>query len=204
MSTDANMIRQIRKRQGLTLEQLGALTRNPTTGNPTDLATIQKLETGKRPLKADWRIAIAEALGVHPDDLVGATVPRTPIRRVPLVGKIPQGDWRLAIEDATDLIPCTSGGPNTFALKPEGDSMDKVLKHDEAIIFCDPDDITLRHESLYAMMKQNDGEVTFKQYLDNPPRLMPLSSNPRHKEILLGQEPLVTIGRITGMHVDFF
>ncbi len=202
MATQPNMIREIRKARGLTLEQLGELTRNPKTGNSTDLATIQKLEVGKRPLNADWRISIAEALGVHPDDLVGASVPRTPVRRVPLVGKIPAGNWRLAIEDATDLIPCTSGGPNTFALKPEGDSMDVLLKHEDAIIFCDPDDRALKDKSNYAMMKEG-GEVTFKQYRDNPPRLVPLSTNPEHREMLIGEEPLVTLGRITGMHVDF-
>lgn len=202
MATNPNMIREIRKAKGLTLQQLGELTTNPKTGHPTDLATIQKLESGKRKLNADWRIAIAEALGVHPDDLVGASVPRTPVRRVPLIGKIPAGNWRVAVEDPVDLIPCTSGGPNTFALKPEGDSMDKLLLHDDAIVFCDPDDKALQHGSKYAMMKEG-GEVTFKQYMDNPPRLVPLSTNPAHKEILLGEEPLVTIGRITGMHVDF-
>lgn len=202
MAANPNMIREIRKAKGLTLQQLGELTKHPKTGNSTDLATIQKLEAGKRTLNADWRFAIAEALGVHPDDLVGATVPRTPVRRVPLIGKIPAGNWRLAVEDATDLIPCTSGGPNTFALKPEGDSMDLLLKHDDAVVFCDPDDKALRNGSNYAMMKEG-GEVTFKQYRDNPPRLRPLSSNPAHQEMLLGEEPLVTIGRITGMHVDF-
>lgn len=202
MASNTNMIREIRKAKGLTLQQLGELTKNPNTGNATDLATIQKLEAGKRALNADWRFALAEALGVHPDDLVGATVPRTQMRRVPLVGKIPAGNWRLAVEDATDLIPCTSGGPNTFALKPEGDSMDLLLKYDGAIVFCDPDDKALKSGSNYAMMKDG-GEVTFKQYRENPPRLVPLSSNPEHKEMLLGEEPLVTIGRITGMHVDF-
>lgn len=202
MSANSNMIREIRKAKGLTLQQLGELTKNPKTGNATDLATIQKLEAGKRALNSDWRFAIAEALGVHPDDLTGASVPSTPVRRVPLVGKIPAGNWRLAVEDATDLIPCTSGGPNTFALKPEGDSMDLLLKHDDAVVFCDPDDKALRSGSNYAMMKEG-GEVTFKQYRDNPPRLVPLSSNPTHREMLIGEEPLVTIGRITGMHVDF-
>lgn len=202
MAANPNMIRDIRKAKGLTLQQLGELTTNPKTGNATDLATIQKLEAGKRTLNADWRFAIADALGVDPDELVGATIPRTPVRRVPLVGKIPAGNWRLAVEDATELIPCTSGGPNTFALKPEGDSMDKLLKHSDAVVFCDPDDKALRNGSNYAMMKEG-GEVTFKQYRENPPRLSPLSSNPEHKEMLLGEEPLVTIGRITGMHVDF-
>ena len=200
MAENQNMIREIRRRRGLTLEQLGALTTNPRTGKPTDLATIQKIETGKRKLDGDWRAAIAEALGVEPDDLVGATVPRRPVRRVPLLGKIAAGNWRAAMEDPLDLIPTTKGGPNTFALVPDGDSMDKLVPHG-GIIFCDPDDKALVANSYYAMMRPG-GEMTFKQYLDNPPRLAPSSTNPEHMELLMGEEPLTVIGRVIGYNAD--
>ncbi|WP_201530768.1 helix-turn-helix domain-containing protein [Sphingobium sp. S8] len=200
MAENQNLIREIRKRRGLTLEQLGALTMNPRTGKPTDLATIQKIETGKRKLDGDWRTAIAEALGVEPDELVGATVPRRPVRRVPLLGKIAAGNWRAAMEDPLDLIPTTKGGANTFALEPDGDSMNNLIPHG-GIIFCDPDDKALVANSYYAMMRPG-GEMTFKQYLDNPPRLAPCSSNPEHKEMLLGEEPLTVIGRIIGYNAD--
>jgi repressor LexA len=200
MTGKPNLIREFRKQRGLTLEQLGALTKNPRTGQATDLATIQKLETGKRDLSAGWRIAIGEALGVEPDDLIGATVPRRRMRRVPLVGKIPAGNWRAAIEDPIDLIPTTKGGPNTFALMPDGDSMDLVVDPG-GVIFCDPDDQAMVHTKYYAMMRPG-GEMTFKRYFENPPRLAPCSSNPEHKEMLIGQEPLTIVGRIVAYEAD--
>lgn len=104
------------------------------------------------------------------------------------------------MEDPLDLIPTTKGGPNTFALIPDGDSMDKLIPMG-GIIFCDPDDKALGAGNYYAMMRPG-GEMTFKQYLDNPPRLSPCSSNPEHKEMLLGEEHLTVIGRIIGFHVD--
>lgn len=123
------------------------------------------------------------------------------MRRVPLIGRIPQGNWREAIQDPIDLIPTTKGGSDTFALVPEGDSMNLVVKDPNAVIFIDPDDRVLVHEKYYAMMN-GEGEATFKQYLDAPPRLAPCSSNPIHKEMLLGEEPITVIGRVIGQQSD--
>lgn len=191
-----SLIRQLRKQRGLTLKQLADLTTNPATGRPTHLATIQKFERGLRDLDANWREALSRALGVDPSELTGASIPARPVRRVPLVGRIAAGNWREAIEDATDLIPTTLGGPNTFALIPDGDSMDRIVPPN-GVIFCDPDERDLRTGRYYAVMTAT-GEVTFKQYLDKPPRLAPCSSNPDHKEMLIGAEPMTVIGRIIG------
>lgn len=118
------------------------------------------------------------------------------IRRVPLVGEINGGAWRQAVEDASEIITASGGGPNTFALKLRGDSMDQIAKPG-AILFCDPDDIDLVVGRLYAVMNEQ-GETTFKQYLSNPPRLSPMSNNPEHKPIIIGAEMFKTIGRIVG------
>ena len=60
-----NSIRSVRRAQGLTLDEVGARCRPPTTAQ-----TIGRLETGTRTLSLGWLERIAGALGVEPRDLV--------------------------------------------------------------------------------------------------------------------------------------
>jgi repressor LexA len=194
-----NRIRELRLARGLTLEQLAALTPHPDAGKSTDLTQIGRLERGGQKLTTDWMDRVAAGLGVSPTELLAPT-DYPPARRVPLIGVIAAGNWREAIEDAIDLIPTTKGGPHTFALKPAGDSMDKVLVGDP-VIFVDPDDIELRDTKLYAVMN-SDGETTFKKFRTDPMRFEPCSSNPAHKTFLVGAEPFVIVGRVVGQESD--
>jgi len=59
-------IREIRKAKGLTLQQLAERVRP----EPTTAQTIGRLETGARKTTLDWLHKIAEALEVHPAELV--------------------------------------------------------------------------------------------------------------------------------------
>lgn len=60
-----NRIREIRKAKGMTLADLGAACRPPTTAQ-----TIGRLETGMRNLSTKWMERIGTALGVDPEVLV--------------------------------------------------------------------------------------------------------------------------------------
>jgi repressor LexA len=180
MASPPNNIRALRIHKGLTLEQLAALTPHPKPERTTDLSTIQKLELGKRKLTTEWMTSIAEALEVDPRDLLGVAQNAVPSRKVPLVGKIAQGNWREAIEDPLALIPTTKGGPNTFI---------------------DPDDREMVDKKYYAMLRAG-GETTFKQFRTDPLRLEPCSNNKDHKTMLIGEEALTTIGRVVGQESD--
>lgn len=175
------------------MEQLAALVPHPKAGQATDLSSIGKLERGAISLTKDWMDRVAAGLGVPPEDLISDRR-FDPARRVPLIGTIAAGDWRAAVEDPIDLIPCTVGGANTFALRPEGDSMNLVVP-EGGIIFVDPDDRDLRDGKLYAMMRPG-GDATFKRFRVNPMRLEPCSSNRSHRVIAIGEEPLTTLGRV--------
>lgn len=156
--------------------------------------TVAKLERSQRGLKLGYLASIAAALGVRPGDLLGEATSVLPMRMVPLVGRIAAGNWAEAVEDAQGMVPAPVGGPNAFALRPDGDSMDLIVGPD-AYIVVDPDDFELRDGRVFAM-KNGDGETTFKKFRMEPPRLEPCSSNPAHKPIPLGREPLTTIGRV--------
>jgi len=60
-----NRIRDVRKEMGMTLAEVAAACRPPTTAQ-----TIGRLETGMRNLSLDWMNRIAAALGVEPETLL--------------------------------------------------------------------------------------------------------------------------------------
>lgn len=185
-----NKVRELRKAKGMTQEQLAEKV-------GVHFTTIAKIERAERGLSVDMLAALARALGVAPIEIIGEGGGNglPPMRMVPLLGRIAAGNWREAINDPDGSIPVPGAGENAFALRPDGDSMN-LLVGDNAIIVIDPDDMELRDGSVYAMLN-GDGESTFKRFRTGPMRLEPVSSNPEHKPILLGQEPFTVIGRVT-------
>jgi repressor LexA len=103
----------------------------------------------------------------------------------------------MAVHDPVAWVPVIDrvGGPRCFALKPKGDSMDLIADEDSYIVV-DPDQAALESGRIYAVLNSHE-EATFKRYRADPPSLEPLSSNPRHKPILIGAEPFRVIGRVT-------
>jgi SOS-response transcriptional repressor LexA len=117
---------------------------------------------------------------------------------VPLLGSVPAGNWKEAIRDARGSItvPDPRVPATAYALEPEGDSMDRVVM-DGARIVIDPEDRDLFAGRYYVV--RNEGETTFKQYKEGPPRLVPCSSNPAHKDIPMG-EAFEILGRVIGSY----
>jgi repressor LexA len=192
-SIPTNKVRQVRKAKGLTMEQLGERV-GELLGRPVHFTTIAKIERSKRGLSGEMLSLISQALDVSPAELVEQMPQTIAVRMVPLIGTIAAGNWREAVLQPEGYIPAPVRSNNTFALRPEGDSMNKVVGED-AIIIVDPDDLDLMEGRLYAIMN-GAGETTFKRYRTNPPRLEPVSSNPEHKPIPIGREPFTVVGRV--------
>ena len=91
-------------------------------------------------------------------------------------------------------VPAEAAGPRAFAVKPLGDSMDKLVS-EEGYVVVDPDQRELLDNKVYAFRNEH-GESTFKRYRESPGRLEPCSSNPEHQPMRLGVEPLTVIGRV--------
>ncbi len=83
-----NRLRELRKRQGLTLEQVAQ--RAHTTNQQ-----IHRLETGKRRLTHEWMVRVSRALGCHPADLLPDTAPR----RAAVVGYVGAGEEVYPFDD---------------------------------------------------------------------------------------------------------
>jgi repressor LexA len=185
-----NRIRELRKERGLTQEELAA-----RLGEDTSIATVSRLESGSMGLTHSWIDRIAQAMKISPHEIIAT--PGNQLRMVPVIGHIAAGAWAEAIERPEGWIPAlpSVGGPNSFALKPVGDSMDQ-LADEESYIIVDPDQRELEIGRVYAV-RNMEGEATFKRYVADPPRLMPCSNNPAHQPIPIGNEPFVIIGRVT-------
>lgn len=161
---------------------------------PVTLATIAKLETQKMALSLDYMQQIADVLGVQPYELIDR--PMSGIAFIPKIGKIAAGNWQEAVALTNEYTPIPDGisGKRLFALEAMGDSMDRLIP-DGGFVVIDPDRRELANDKVYAVMN-GDNETTVKRYCEGPPRLVPCSTNPAHKDILFGEEPVIVIGRV--------
>jgi len=171
------------------------------------LSMLGKLERGDRRLNQDWMGRIAKALSVEPYQLIAPQeVGREtasfilegalPVKAIPLLGEVPAGPWREAIQTAHHYIPAPAPGmpDSAFALELVGNSMNKIATEGATIII-DPSDRDLFDKWLYVV-RNGDGEVTFKQYRENPARLVPCSTDPSHQIIPLANRDYEILGRV--------
>ena len=156
---------------------------------------VSKALKGVRAFKADEMDRIREVLR-----LAEAAPPSAPAARtMPLLGMVSAGRWQEAIgADGTrgERIPTFDPHTpkNAFAVQVTGDSMDRIIE-DGGTIIVDPDDRALYPKRFYVV-RNSHGETTFKQFLSDPARLSPCSTNPIHKEMVVGEEPFEVVGRV--------
>lgn len=186
-----NRIREWRLKRGMTLEQVAH-----AVSDDTAISTIAKLEKRAMGFTLDWMNRLATALDVSLFDLIeaGRSVPQ--IRMVPIRGAIAAGACREAVEDDLGFAPCPVdvGGPDAYALRVEGDSMNRIVR-DGGVIVLDPRDRDLIDQKVYAV-RNGAGEATFKRFVASPPTLEPVSDNDDHKPIALGREPFTVLARV--------
>ncbi|WP_337846789.1 LexA family transcriptional regulator [Sphingomonas sp.] len=184
-----NNVRAIRQSRKMTLEAL-AHAISPDVA----LTTIAKIEKGTMSLTLDWMIDIARVLGVTVHDLIaeeGAS-----FRMLPKVGRVAAGNWAEAIENPEGFVTVPAEGltGDEFVLQVRGDSMDRVAP-DGSWVVVDPSQCELV-PGKYYVVRNGEGEATFKRFASDPLRLEPCSTNPEHRAIMIGAEPFTVIGRI--------
>lgn len=116
-------------------------------------------------------------------------------RELPIIGLVPAGNWREAVEHPLGWMhsPDPSLPEETFVVRVEGDSMDNIAPEGTHIIV-NPMDKQLVTRKLYVV-RNADGEVTFKQFMADPARFVPVSSNSEHKPIIVGEDGFEIVGR---------
>jgi repressor LexA len=148
-------IRLLRGNAGLTQQQLG-----DKIGMSQSI--VGKLEMETRSMKIDVLEKIAEALDVSLSELIFKAHP-FPYRHVPIRGVVNAGEPMITFDDLTDYetVAFDTERGDFFALKVQGQSMDKVAP-DGSTIIVDPkqtDPQALHKQPIVALQ---DGEVIFK------------------------------------------
>lgn len=191
-----NNIRKLRNERGLTIRDLGERM-------GVHFTTIARIERSERALTIDWAERFAKALDVDVSELLDDPFAQhiAKVRQVPIIGQVQAGSWREAIENPEDTMTAPTDGRNVFGLRVQGNSMDAVAGPG-AIVLVDPDRLSLRDGRYYVIMN-GEGETTFKQYRADPARLEPLSSDPSHRAIDLGQAPFSVVGQVVGTYQSF-
>ena len=186
-----NRIRELRKAADLTMDQLAERAN-------TSQQQIQRLETGTRRLTQEWMDRIAEALNVHPAELLPSSKidELVPVSlQLWIKGSVQAGVWRHAVEDPEDewtkiVVPKPDNHRSYFGLRVRGRSMDReypegtilicvpILEYDHGIVSGDHV-IVQRRDPASDMV-----EATVKELVvDEEGRywLWPKSTDPEHQ-----------------------
>lgn len=110
---------------------------------------------------------------------------------VPLVGSISCGGALLAEENVEAYIPVSTslikGGHKYFLLRAVGDSMDKAGIQPGDLVLVKQQNIAENGQKVVALI-DNDATLKEFQHKGNVIALVPRSSNPKHKPIILEQD----------------
>lgn len=147
---------------------------------------MSKMMAGKRSLRLSEANRLRAYFGLD-------TPPEAPVL-LPIVGLVSAGRWQEGFPDVRGHMPSPDPklSRDSFVVIVEGDSMDLVAKEGEGIIV-DPRDIELV-DGRYYVIRNEAGEMTFKQYKESPARFEPCSTNDEH-QTLVGREMFTVVGR---------
>jgi SOS-response transcriptional repressor LexA len=165
-----------------------------------DHSIINKFLKSRRDISADELIAIEEITG-HRRPVESASK----IKEVPVVSWVSAG--RLA--DASNQVPVNElpllafadlGRGDFFALRVEGDSMDRVSP-EGSIIVVNRSDRELVSDRCYIFAVR--GETTYKRWHADPPYLAPFSTNAMHEPIFIKKaRDMEVVGRVRRTVLD--
>lgn len=187
----------IRKDKGLTILEVA-------NRIGSDVGNLSRLERDKQGYSDELLRRLAGALGCAVADFfadVGNVTPIGPNNTdMPLISWVKAGSWcespdEFAPGDAEDWLPRPKGaGPKAFALRVEGDSMTSPHPGQKSysegtIIFVDPDKALTNGCRVVA--RADNGEYTFKAYVEDAGRIFLKPLNPQY--------PLIDV--TDGVHV---
>lgn len=164
-----------------------------------DLANLLNVE----PTKVSKSLSGVRAFKPHELDLIRdwlreeGEVHASDFRSIPIIGQVAASNWGEAVRQSTSAMPAPDATvpARAFALEVAGDSMDLFVE-DGGKVIVDPDDKALFPGRFYVI-SNGQNETTFKRFAADPARLVPCSTNPDHREILLGSgESFVVVGRV--------
>lgn len=190
MAKDSIVQRVVRRLQELRLGPVEAATAVPGLGRDF----IRDLIEGKKNSFSQAKAPLlAQALHWSPAELLGEAQTAAPkadrgLVRVPLLdsvaaGKLTDPMSQLSADEVPKIPFSGLGAGEFFALKVEGDSMDRISPAGSVIVV-NRSDRTLISNKAYVFWHRAEG-TTFKLWQPSPPHLAPFSTNPSNKPIFV-------------------
>lgn len=153
-------------------------------------SAVSNIFKGKRHLKLNEAEIIGKFLGL------ASSQPEIKIQFVPIIGMSSAGNWREAIHLPSGQmpIPPNIASKDAFAVEVRGDSMDLLIP-DGGYVVVDPAKTELFNGKSY-LLQNDEGETTVKAYRSDPARFEPMSTNPEHTPIVIGEQRFKVLGRV--------
>jgi len=172
-----------------------------------DRSKVYKIVSGQRKVSAEEMLAIEEVTNFPAPAAVRGEPAKAKIVQIPLLdtvtaGKLKGSANQIPVTDVPLLAFADLGRGDFFALKVEGDSMDRVSP-DGSIIVVNQADRTLVSGKAYVVAQR--GEATFKLWRSDPPRFAPYSTNPLHEPIFVKSKSdaeRMVVGRVKRTVLD--
>lgn len=162
-------------------------------------ARVTEMRNGKRRIQQHEMPILAQFFGMG--EVEGDT-PDTNVVWVPVIGIAAAGCWREAVEVPAYLVPQLKrpGCNQAFAVQVDGDSMDLIIP-ERSYAVIDPDQKRLLDKRVY-LIQNSSRDTTIKRYRSDPARFEPVSSNPEHNVIHIGEHEITVIGRVVSFTSD--
>ena len=173
-----NLLRERRKKLGLTLEELAGLV-------GVTRQTLSRYENGLINVPTEKLGRLAEALRTTPNELLGwrgdEFVEYLPNLRVPILGRISAGLPLYAEEQVEGSVLVEVNSPGEyFALRVQGDSMNAAHIFENNLLIVRKQDFVENGEIAVVMIDDNDATVKRFYRQGSTVTLMPQSTNPQH------------------------
>jgi len=165
-----------------------------------DRSIINKVIKGKRELSGLEMLAVEEITGFPAPTRSSERITLVPLISWVSAGSLADASTQVPVEDVPLLAFADLGRGNFFALRVEGDSMNRVSP-DQSVIIVNRHDRELHPDRFYVFAVR--GETTYKRWHASPPYLAPCSTNPMHEPIFLNRsKDAEVIGRVRRSVLD--
>jgi SOS-response transcriptional repressor LexA len=170
----------------------------------TSKQNITRWASGDRKLTVDWAQKIAPRLQTTPEELLiadGGAMRRVALLSWVSAGRLAEAESQIPVEDVPLLAFADLGPGDFFALKVEGDSMNRVSP-EGSIIVVNRADREPQPGKAYVFWHRLEG-TTYKFWHAEPDYLEPHSTNPVHKPIFIKRKKdLEVVGRVRRTLLD--
>lgn len=186
-------LRELRKRRGITLEELARAV-------GTSKQTIHRYENGIiTNIPPERIVAMAKALSCAPGELMGWG--SDGVRRLPILGRIACGNPIFAEEELDGYVSTDGNNDADFCLRACGDSMTGARIYDGDIVFIRAQE-SVDNGEIAAVIIGDEATLKRVYYSPDEEKLVLTPENPRYSPLVYVGEELGDI-KIIGKAVAF-